>query len=267
MAHPLDGSRAKLSRARETIQTIRQEVATFENPETPPFRVVRENVGTEFVFRVFGDSSIPLRLSVLAGEVVHHLRSSLDHVIYALVVKNHHKPNNFHQFPICETPRQFKDACKRGQIDGVSFTAKKLIEEVQPYTSPTPDDTILNVVAQLDNADKHRLLVLIQSAAYIGKRLTFGADPNIAVPADRNGPPPAIVGVSLPGPQAVTPEGSVVFSIQLAGPAPEFTVKGEVIPVVAIEKCGRSKNASLVSMLELFEKGVTHTVESFSGEF
>ena len=88
MAHPLDGCRAKLARAHETIQTLKQEIAIFEQPSAPPFRVARENVGNEFVFRVYGNPELPLRFSVLAGEVIHHLRSSLDYVVHALVLAN-----------------------------------------------------------------------------------------------------------------------------------------------------------------------------------
>ena len=267
MAHPLDGCRAKLARAHETIQTLKQEIAIFEQPSAPPFRVARENVGNEFVFRVYGNPELPLRFSVLAGEVIHHLRSSLDYVVHALVLANKHQPTHYHQFPICSTQKQFKDACQRKQIEGVSLTAKKLIAGVQPYTTTTPDDTILSVVAQLDNQDKHRLLVVLQAAAHIGKQLTFGADPSILPPPDRTGGPPAIIGISLPGMQTVSPDGAVVFSIQLESHAPEFTANGSVIPVVAFERCGRSRNAPVIRMLQALTQGVTHTVESFAAEF
>ncbi len=267
MAHPLDGCRAKLARAQETIQALQKEVANFEQPSAPPFRVARENVGNEFVFRVYGNSELPLRFSVLAGEVIHHLRSSLDHVVHALVLANKHKPTYYHQFPICSTPKQFKDACQRKQIEGVSLSAKRLIANVQPYTTLTPDDTILSVVAQLDNQDKHRLLVVLQAAAHIGDHLTFGVDPGISSPPDRNGEPPAIIGINMPGLQAVSPEGVIVFSVQLKGHAPEFTADGSVIPVVAFERCGRSRNVPVTRMLQFLAQGVTHTVESFAGEF
>lgn len=267
MAHPLDGCRAKLARAQETIQILRQEIAVFEQPDAPPFRITRENVENEFVFRVYGNPELPLRFSVLAGEVIHHLRSSLDHTVHALVLANKRMPTRYHQFPICSTQKQFKDACQRKQIDGVSLTARKLITNVQPYTTSTPDDTILSVVAELDNQDKHRLLVVLQAAAHIGNQLTFGADPNIPPPPNRKGGPPAITGFNLPGPQAVSPEGATVFSIQLEDHAPEFTADGSVVPVVAFERCGRSKNAPVIRMLQALSEGVANTVESFSNEF
>lgn len=267
MAHPLDGCRSKLARVHETIQMLRQEITVFEQPNTSRFRVTRENVGNEFLFRVYGNRELPLRLSVLAGEVIHHLRSSLDHTVHALVLANKHTPTRHHQFPICSTQKQFKVACQRKQIDGVSLAAKKLITDVQPYTTATPDDTILSVVAELDNQDKHRLLVVLQAAAHIGNQLTFGADPNIPPPPNRKGGPPAITGFNMPGPQAVSPEGAIVFSIQLEDHAPEFTADGSVVPVVAFERCGRSKNVPVIRMLEALTEGVTHTVESFANEF
>jgi hypothetical protein len=87
MSHPLDGCWAKIKRANENIDNLRTEIINFTGSND--YRVVRDvNKETrKYTFRAFGpDNAIPLRFSVLAGEIIHHLRSSLDHLTWALVL-------------------------------------------------------------------------------------------------------------------------------------------------------------------------------------
>jgi len=130
MTHPLDGCRAKLDRAKETIESLALEISTFESRIPPPFQVTREHRGNEYVFIASGVATAPLRFAVIAGEIVHHMRSCLDHTIRALVVRNGNVPSVRHQFPICTSEKQFDEAISRGQIDGISPSAEALVRAV-----------------------------------------------------------------------------------------------------------------------------------------
>ena len=92
MTHLLDGCWAKLGRAEESIKILDQEAAALFAADPPPFKIVGEHKrdGLDYVFMAYGDPAVPLRFAVLAGEIVHHLRSSLDH--HALAVRSGNTP-------------------------------------------------------------------------------------------------------------------------------------------------------------------------------
>lgn len=269
MPHPMDGCRAKLARAQETLDALDVEAATFLSQDPSPFRLEKKhlNGGLEYAFVAYGDPNPPLRFSVIAGEIIHHMRSSLDHLIHAIVAYNGLSPTIQHQFPICSTENAFKRACDRGQIKGVGATARRLIQGVQPFTTPTPDDTILYVVGENDNVDKHRLLVVVTAVADLGRTVTIGENKSIAETEGKNGKLPNIVGFGEMGPKKLTNEGTIVWSIRLAEPAPEFTAEAPLVPQLVLDRCGRVKFAPLIQTLRNILKGTRHTVELFAGEF
>lgn len=195
------------------------------------------------------------------------MRSSLDHLIHALVIRDGQTPTKQHQFPICTTPEAFKDACKRGVIEGVGKTAKELIESVQPFTTPTPDDTVLYVVSKYDNIDKHRLLVVVTTVVKLGNTINISVNPEIAVQPERQGKTPTIVGLGDPAPRKLSKKGVVVFTIHLAEPAPELTAEAKLEPELAFEQCGRVKLAPVMRTLRGLLAGTRDTVEMFAREF
>jgi hypothetical protein len=269
ISHLLDGCRAKLARAQETLNVLENEVAAYLSQDSPLHRIEKKHLpdGLEYAFIAYGEAKPPLRFAVISGEVVHHLRSSLDHLVHALVIRNGEKPTRQHQFPLCASKKEFKEACGRGQIKGVGVSARKLIESVQPYASPTPDDTILYVISQYDNADKHRLLVVVTAVAYLGESITIGVDNEIAEAQHRKGRMPNIIGFGEMGPKKLSVDGTVVFSIKLAEPAPELTADATLNLQLALDQCGRVKCAPLIDTLRHLFEGTRHTIELFAKEF
>jgi len=114
---------------------------------------------------------------IILGEAIHQLRSALDHLLCALAMRNHDRS-------ICEELRlQFpihKDAAgflsnrlvSQGTLESALGTREfRFVEDSQPYQrnqlSPTFDP--LYILGQLDNIDKHRIvLVLDQRLAISG---------------------------------------------------------------------------------------------------
>lgn len=269
MPHPLDGARAKLQRAEESIQNLGRDIEAFFGNEPKPYKIIKQHQkgGLEYAFLAAGEPEVPLRFSVLIGEVIHHLRSSLDHLLYALVIRNGQAPSRKHQFPICETKEAFENARKNGAVDGVSSAAEKLIMDVQPFTSATPDDTVLYVIHQYDIFDKHRLLVVVTAVAGLSETIHIGVDSKIAALPERKGKKPNIVGFHFPKPQKISKEGTVIAAIQMAEPAPELIADAKLVPQLAFEKCGRVAFALALPTLRGLLMGTQHTIENFSGEF
>ena len=260
MAHLLDGCWAKIQRAEESIHNLNREITAFLHRDPPPYKIVgqHQNDGLEYAFVAFGDAEAPLRFAVLAGEIVHHLRSSLDHLIHALIVQNGGTPSRNNQFPICATAEKFEHACSSGLIKGTA---------VQPYTSPTPDDTVHHVVNQYDIFDKHRLLVVVTTVVKLGENITIGVDDKIAATPARQGKIPNIIGFGDPAPRKISKDGVEVFTIRLAESAPELIANANLVPQLAFEKCGRVKFAPVIQTLIGLLAGTRHTIETFSGEF
>jgi hypothetical protein len=268
MIHLLDGCWAKLDRAEESIRTLDREAMAFFNTDPAPYKIVGEHKkgGFEYVFMAYGDPAVPLRFSVIAGEIVHHLRSSLDHLVHALVVKSGNSPTKRNQFPICSTRDNF-ESCQKEALKYVPTSARKLIMAVQPYTTTTPKNTVLHVIQEYDNRDKHNLLVVVTTVVQLGQEITIGVDDAIADSSERKGKTPAITGLGDPSPKKISKEGTEVFSIHLAEPAPEVFAKANVVPQLAFEQCGHVQLASTIQTLTGLLAGTRNTIKSFLAEF
>lgn len=258
MAHPLDGARAKIQRAEEHIKNLDREIFSFTSQKPPPYKVIRQhqNDGRKYAFIVSGEPIVPLRFGVMAGEVVHQLRSSLDHMVYALVIRNGGTPTNQTQFPICSTLEKFKEACARGRIRGVSGSAERIITAEQPYNSPTPDDTLLAALDECDILDKHRLLVVVAAVAHLGQEVRIKGGRDIA-----------ITGMSPPKNVKVAREGTEVFSFDLATPAPDFEADADLVLQIAFEKIGRVPLQPVTKMLSLLVTPTKRLLDVFGREF
>jgi hypothetical protein len=107
----------------------------------------------------------PLPLwSLILGDAVHNLRSSLDHIAYELALRGvkakglSRKPDRRTAFPlqIDQNSGQFDAAL----IDIVNQDVRKEIKRLQPYDRRN----CLWPLAELDIADKHHQLVLHDAA-------------------------------------------------------------------------------------------------------
>ncbi|MBK8295135.1 MAG: hypothetical protein IPK93_10315 [Solirubrobacterales bacterium] len=103
---------------------------------------------------------IPASWSLLAGEAVHNLRSSLDHAVYAHATRNERS-----QFPIADTEKDFEEWSGR-MLKGVPRSLREIIERAQPYqhSGGAVWADHLRWLRELSNADKHRELAAVASA-------------------------------------------------------------------------------------------------------
>jgi hypothetical protein len=154
----LEGIGAKLRRASEVLQSIREEEAQYivpgeYGPRVGIERSIPERGGEGGIAcRAFLEPGPPPRIGVLCGDVVHNLRSALDHLANALVVANGGAPKEGSggtQFPI-HVGGGVSVAHRPGP--GASASAMWILEKVQPGDITDP----LAVLNRLSNVDKHR---------------------------------------------------------------------------------------------------------------
>lgn len=167
---------SKIARAREHLDAIDDETVRFARSD--PYRVVADfdeknlayfdkpTPGYVAVLRqvVRLDTE---RLSLLAGDCVHNLRSALDHLAWRLVLSNGSTPDEKTYFPVLAD--RLTDGGKVRKIKvvgGVDPAALAIIESLQPYHA-AEDPTLhpLQVLSDLDNIDKHRTLHAVAVSA------------------------------------------------------------------------------------------------------
>jgi hypothetical protein len=168
MTISLDGIEEKLKRARENIKNLQAEIGRFfeasDYPEIP-------QDDTDIILKAIAyhkKLAIPPRFSVLAGEIVHHLRSCLDHIVWQFSSPEYRtKHFRIIEFPVRKSrPVDEKSiASHEGKIKGITDTrVRDLINKLQPYNVPDPLDDPLFIIHSMDIIDKHRELVICFSA-------------------------------------------------------------------------------------------------------
>jgi hypothetical protein len=166
---PLGGCRKKIERASQHLRELEEKVAQWGD-ETP-YRIDRE-VDPETEERI-------LRLSVvrppevedwgaIIGDVVHNLRSALDHLVCALV----RQANPSHQcggtaFPVLLEEGGWEGALKK--LPGLDAWALRTIQGQQPFSpgKRSGRDHPLWILNRLDNIDKHRTLHVADLFQYV----------------------------------------------------------------------------------------------------
>jgi hypothetical protein len=167
-SHPFAGITEKLNRSNEDIHNLQAEIARFfQESEYPVLSHDNKKVIPEAV-EYHSKREVPLRFSVLAGEVIHHLRSCLDHIVWHFSDPQYRRDHErFIDFPILEerpTPANVFTKYER-KIKGIRDSRViELIERLQPYNGGVDSPNIfLLAIHKLDIIDKHRALVIVTS--------------------------------------------------------------------------------------------------------
>jgi hypothetical protein len=155
--------RIKIERAKEHLRDLEREVLasrgktkhvllTEDDPQTK--QVVRGHIEEVSVY--------PFSILAIAGDVIHALRSALDHLTYQLAVVGGGKtPSRRVEFPIAKD-RNTYEAEKARKIEGIRPDAVKAIDALQPYKG---GNGTLWRIHELDNIDKHRFVFVIAQDA------------------------------------------------------------------------------------------------------
>lgn len=174
MATEFDGIREKLKRADQNIRNLKTEIDLFVSQGQYPVMPKHDDKAWQEAVNYHRDKVIPLRLSVLAGEIVHQLRSALDHIVWifsdSATRLNH--PNAI-EFPVFESRPLDKGELRRYQrkVQGITNNqVLKFISALQPYHAgaDAPNQPVC-IIHNMDRFDKHRELMIVNSAV----NLTF----------------------------------------------------------------------------------------------
>jgi hypothetical protein len=178
---PLAGCHAKLERASEHLQQLDAELGLFFDSD--PYGAIGELEPNSdwYVFRVKTLRPPPPRIGVLIGDLVHQLRSTLDHMVFEAATKHlGRKPPENISLPIETSPAQFEKKAPRKLMDlrrnewVVSDQCLALITGMQPYQgTDRPHEDHLAILERLWNLDKHQTVIPLPIAQQAGWSADF----------------------------------------------------------------------------------------------
>jgi hypothetical protein len=164
--HPFAGITEKLNRAEENIFNLNSEIERFFNEGDYPAIPENDRETLLEAIEYHRNRAIPPRFSVLAGEIIHHLRSCFDHIVWHFSTgpKQNNMPVDFPVFT--EEPIDKKELARfEGKVQRITNPeVRALIKGLQPYKSADPFDDPLFIIHNFDIVDKHRELLLCFSA-------------------------------------------------------------------------------------------------------
>jgi hypothetical protein len=184
MTHPLNGCRAKLDRAENQLDALGDQLRNIFEGDAYTVGGQFNEVDYSISIVLEEREQFPvIEWGLALGEAVHHIRGSLDHLVYQLVVAQSGRPHTSHQFPIVKKEKDWKSKVvnppknkRRGALDFVHRDHIAAIKRFQPYT-PTTGKPSLLTLQRFSNTDKHRLIhaaaTWLAEAPQIAVRLTF----------------------------------------------------------------------------------------------
>lgn len=173
---PFEGAYRKIRRARKHLGELDEKIRVFTNTE--PYAVVVEfdTQATKHPVRLRrqGDAAPSPQLPLIAGDAIHNLRTSLDHLVYALGERGGGAGPTT-GFPVIKDPKDFR-LKEETLLKGVPVAERARIEALQPYnvvydiaqrTSVNDSNLpmVILIVNRLNNWDKHRLLLPVVGVA------------------------------------------------------------------------------------------------------
>jgi hypothetical protein len=176
VTHPrLVGVRAKLDRAQKHVDELNETANGWRESHAKPMIRVERDGDWEVAF--LQHEQVPPVIPVIAGDVVHNMRSALDHLAWLLVDGlSNGKASSDTYFPILTDKKEFRSRVweprkdKRGRARGplvgipLNHPVLKVIESHQPYmrvdsdSGRPPEMYPLAILNTLWNVDKHRTL-------------------------------------------------------------------------------------------------------------
>lgn len=243
--HPLTGFSLKLSRAEEHLKALQGEIEGFVQSDFYETVADRDYKG-RLVARLKNVKQPPAQLSLLIGDCVHNLRSSLDHLAYGLA-STHTQPlpvdyAKTSAFPIFRTGPLYRRKGSAGaahKMRGMSGAARAAIQRTQPYhRRKDPGLWFLWMLEELASIDKHRLLHV--TTASVGLT-SFQISGTGVFRLERVEPL-----------RAPIKENAILGRFYGEfGPPPTVEVKANIIPDVLFDKASDARSVRVLPVLEV----------------
>jgi hypothetical protein len=170
---PLDGVQAKLERACEDMDTLHHAYETALREDRIRVRIDPSDRLGYYDVKVERLPELPSRIGAIIGDVLHNLRSALDHLVWQLAIFNGvRKPRQGTAYVMADSAKDFRNACHR--LIDLDPAHQAMIEERQPYNLKGKGLPELARLRILNNRDKHRALIPVMvRSLYVGETPAF----------------------------------------------------------------------------------------------
>ncbi|MGO9457396.1 MAG: hypothetical protein ACLP62_10155 [Acidimicrobiales bacterium] len=192
---------------------LNTETRSFVESYGDPFEVHFDTADETYVFVFRERKPIPTRWGLIFGDFIGNARSSLDHLVWQLVLANGAVPGRHNAFPVYETRPAWNANVENrparrgaGPLEGIAATAWAKIKALQPYHAGNQSQAHFTWLAGLNtmwNIDKHQ--VVHPSIAYVA-----GVVPQVTVSPTQY----FLLGSVLYGQQALV-DGAEVARVQI----------------------------------------------------
>jgi len=149
----------KVERAKKHISDLQVACKAFFDTNPYVIGTYSDLKTRDSVYYLVSDATIPTEISVIAGDTLQNLRSSLDHLAYQLFLIHNARNVSTHRvyFPIAKSLDKYNE--QRAVImKGMGQRALDGLDALKPYKGGNETLWRLN---QLNNTDKHRLLITV----------------------------------------------------------------------------------------------------------
>lgn len=187
MAKAYIGISAKLTRLHDTLQHFTETINSFLTSEATGVVNDFESKPNHLIVKAFSKNEPPPLIGVLAGEILYHLRSCLDHFACELTEAYNHPVNDSIEFPIFLDGDKFRNP-QTGQltpglikrIGGIDPAKQAIIEGQQPFKClyGAPEDDPLWHLYELARIDRHQTLHFV--SAYTSESIIIFRPPEMA---------------------------------------------------------------------------------------
>jgi hypothetical protein len=248
----LDGPIAKLDRAKTHFQALNKSIGAFKRSKTHDFIVTKfdPNTGEQVVnLKILKEPKNP-EWGLVLGDMVHNLRSALDHLVWQLVILNGKKPRRQNQFPIIgakneywEVPADRSESVRDRMLIGVAEDHRAFIDAVQPFNArgdpSSVSKTSLSILSWVSNADKHRVI-------HAGFVLT--GEPSVDL-FDITTPHPGGAAVNMQMNWGELKDGAEIMRFRPDPPGAQVNVNAEIPTYIAFRQGGRDLRAEDIKVL------------------
>jgi hypothetical protein len=172
----IESARRKILRAMEHQETIENAIAEYRGRH-PYEKIIQPNSAPKLKIT----EQPPVDISILLGEILYQLRSTLDHLFFDLIRRTFIGPftkkDARRQFPLLlERPRGYESVSPvpLAALDlpyWIPVDAYTLIEGLQPYNRLQGFHDLMRMLAVFSNIDKHRYLQT--TVAVVNRRHTI----------------------------------------------------------------------------------------------
>jgi hypothetical protein len=155
----------KIERAKKHLGDLQAEIALYGQREFHAFLTKANTNPTKVIKNLEKQRILTFDTLSLAGDIIHNLRSSLDHLANQLAwVGAGKEPSRLVEFPIAKDATTY-ERDKARKVEGIRPEVIKVIDALEPYKNGKGD--VLWRIHELDNIDKHRTLFTYSHDAFL----------------------------------------------------------------------------------------------------